>query len=312
MHIALIVVSLFFSKAVIAGPWEDRRSKLEHAAVYDEFRIFYSLTGSDSLPASRKIDVNGNGVPDFVEEVGRRLQNMDRFLGKDVVLMSPLESPRYLGKAHYIDVNILNFSLNRFSLNHFSLNQGGPKNGVAYDGTPRFDRKISGQVASSVLAIDLSGSVELSTNTVEHELFHLYQNGYTFFKNRWYTEGTARWSELVVLNRIGDASPLPDSTLTRDRVFQQTYAASTFWNALILILDKEALGKQFIKAVLEELDISDNIAAKDRGLGNSHWKEAEQHSKANDMYIWQAMKNVVRRMSTSITRDENLDKLLGI
>lgn len=286
----------------MAGSWEERRNKLDRVAIYDKFRVFYSLSGSDSVPDDRKIDANGNGTPDFIEEVGARLRNMDDFLRKEVALVSPLKSNRYIGKAHYIDVNILGFSGHK----------QGPKNGVAYDGTPKFSRSLIGQVSLNVLAIDLSGSVDLKTNSVEHELFHLYQNGYTFFKNRWYTEGTARWSELIILNRIGKRGALPDTVIARDELFKKTYTASTFWNELIFNLDNHAKGKIFIKHFLEELDYADNLAAKERGLSNISWKESEQRSKANDQYIWQAIKNVVRRMNTSSVKDEAIQSLINI
>jgi len=288
------------SQIASAGAWEDRRSKLDQVAIYGEYRIFYSLSGKDALPKHRKIDSDKSGIPDFIESVGRRLTDAGRFFRSEVGLVPPLKSKRYMGKAHYIDVNILDFSNNK----------KGPKNGVAYDGTTKFNRARSGQVSLNVLVIDLSGSVRLKTNSVEHELFHLYQNGYTFFKNRWYTEGTARWSELIIEGRVGSSELLPDSKFTREKLFKKTYDANSFWNELIIKVDRNSQGKRFIKILLEELDYADNIAARKRGLSNSYWKESEQRSTDNNIYIWNATLKAIQRVGRP--SDDEIRKLYKI
>jgi hypothetical protein len=300
MYIALIILLALCPQLASAGSWEDRRSKLDQVAIYDKYRIFYSLSGKDALPRDRRGDYDKNGIPDFIESVGVRLTDADKLFRGEVGLIPPLKSKRYIGKAHYIDVNILDFSNNK----------KGPKNGVAYDGTPKFNRSRSGQLSLNVLVIDLSGSVRLNTNSVEHELFHLYQNGYTFFKNRWYTEGTARWAELIMLGRIGNGASLPDSESTRERLFNKTYAANSFWNELIRKIDSGTQGKHFIKALLEELDYSDDIATRKRGLDYSYWKESEQRSTDNNIYIWKATLKAIQR--TGKTSDPEINKLYKI
>lgn len=282
----VLAILLFLSPLLAsAGAWEDRRSQLDKVAIYNEFRIFYSLSGKDALPLKRQRDLNNDGTPDFVERVGSRLLKADEFFKREVALTPPLRSKRYAGKVRYIDVNILDFSKNKT----------GPKNGVAYDGTPKFNRASAGQASPNVLAIDLSGSVRLTTNSVEHELFHLYQNGYTFFKNRWYTEGTARWAEHIIQGHIGSGTTLPNSKADRKRLFTKTYAAHSFWNEIIKRIDSATQGKKFIKALLEELDSSDDKAAQKRGLNRHHWKESEQKSTANNVYIWNAMLKAIKR-----------------
>lgn len=277
---------MFMSNAS-AGTWEDRRSKLDEAAVYDRFRIFYSLSGKDALPRKRQIDSNNNKVPDFIESVGSRLIDADSFFRQEVGLRPPLKSKRYIGHAHYIDVNVLDFSNNK----------NGPKNGVAYDGTPLFNRSLSGQASLNVITIDLSGSVRLKSQSIEHELFHLYQNGYTYFKNRWYTEGTARWSELVMIGRIGNGEELPKTTIQKEELFNKSYAANKFWNRLIAKVDQKTLGKKFIRLLLEQLDYADDSAAKDRGMVNKNWKESEQRSNKNNLYIWNAAIESAKRIN---------------
>lgn len=268
-----------FATITNAGAWEDRRAGLEKSALFNEFRVFYSLNGKDALPNKRQLDEDRNGVPDFIESVGGRLIKANNFFANDVGLVPPLKNKRYKGKAHFIDVNILDFTRNK----------KGPKNGVAYDGIPIFNRKHAGQKSTSVITIDLSGSVRLKSQSIEHELFHLYQNGYTFFKNRWYTEGTARWSELIMANRIGVTTELPSTTVEKLELFKKSYDAKEFWNKMVLITDERSLGKRFVKRLLEELDAADDKAAFDRALNVTNWQESEQKSEINNSYIWDAI-----------------------
>lgn len=295
MNKRYLVVTIVFLLADMAhaGSWEDRRSNLNQVAVYNQYRIFYALSGKDSLPSERQVDTDKNGIPDFIEKIGARLTHAEHVFKREVGLTPPLKSKRYIGKAHYIDINVLDFSNNK----------KGPKSGVAYDGTPKFNRIKTGQASLNVLAIDLSGSLRLKTHSVEHELFHLYQNGYTFFKNRWYTEGTARWSELIIEGRIGRGKPLPDSQNAKNNLFKKTYAANTFWNELIIRIDKNTQGKHFIKALLEELSYADNIAANTRGLNHSHWKESEQRDVDNNTYIWKATLKAIQRLGKTLDSD---------
>jgi hypothetical protein len=294
----LVLFITIFSCFVNAGAWEKRRSALDKVAVFDEFRVFYSLSGKDKLPKNRLVDINQNKVPDFIDSIGKRLTDSNRFFKYEVGLKSPLQSNRYKGRAHYIDVNVLDFSNNK----------KGPKNGVAYDGTPKFYRHLTGQASVNVLAMDISVGVNLNSNTVEHELFHLFQNGYTYFKNRWYTEGTARWSELVIKGRLGNTSKLPQTKSEKEKLFKKTYDANSFWNKLIVITDRENLGKSFIKNLLEELERVDDKAARSRRINNKNWKESEQRSEKNNLYIWQAINSVSKKFSNS-TAIKNLSLL---
>ncbi len=270
-----------------AGAWQDRRSRLEQVAVYKQFRIFYSLSGKEALPSKHRLDANKNSTPDFIEHIGKRLITADNFFSNDVHLKPPLKSKRYINQAHYIDVNVLNFTLNK----------KGPKNGIAYDGTPKFNRSLARQRSTKVLVIDLNNSLNLKTNTVEHELFHLYQNGYSYFKNRWYTEGTARWSELVSQNKLRMGKPLPRSNLEKQQLFKQSYQASSFWNELIAKTDKSNNGKKFIKLLLEQLAKADDIAARKRGISNKNWPEKQQRSALNNDFIYNAAIQVSKQLN---------------
>ena len=57
------------------------------------------------------------------------------------------------------------------------------------------DIKVEQIAGQPYLTIDIDRDIGTRNLTPAHELFHAFQNGYTLFKNAWYTEGTARWAE---------------------------------------------------------------------------------------------------------------------
>ncbi len=293
------ILTLLFSDLVSGGTLPDRRQSLDRVAITDRFRIFYTLSGKDALPSERQTDADNSGTPDYIEQLAQRFVKVDKFYRTKVGLISPLDSDRYKGRAHYIDINLLNLSDDK----------GKTRNGIAYDGTPKLDRVVAGAESLNVLLIDLSNSLSWENKTVEHELFHLFQNGYTYFKNPWYTEGTARWSELIMNGRLGSGGGLPHSEDQKQELFHKTYDANTFWNELILRSDKAALGKNFIKKLLEKLGEIDGVAARDRGIESAPWPESEQRSEDNDPYIWRAVLETMREIGYTESNDKDVSKL---
>jgi hypothetical protein len=154
-------------------------------------------------------------------------------------------------------------------------------------------------------------------------LFHQFQNGYTQFKNAWYTEGTARWWEYALRKGVGKSGAMPVTDADQKALFAAKYDAGGFWNALAaacdpagtfsLPADLEAIryvgsdqrvveddrlhGIAFMKALLEELDAADDEVSKSEGLDPLNWKEARQRAVENNGPIWTATQNVFRRFS---------------
>jgi len=89
------------------------------------------------------------------------------------------------------------------------------------------------------------------------------------------------------------------TTIEKEKLFKKSYDANSFWNEVIIITDKNNLGKSFIKNLLEELDNVDDIAARSRGINVKNWKESEQRSTKNNFYIWQAINSVSKRFPYS-------------
>jgi hypothetical protein len=214
----------------------------------------------------------------------------------------------------------------RFLDIHFRHKDVLKSNGVAYDELQRFKRPGDPEGTVSI-CFNVATSVKAPANlTPAHEFFHLIQNSVTFFKNRWYTEGTARWSERALgIGDLGPARILSQWPLPEDRaseIFAMAYDASEhLWNPLCAKLDTEGAipaspaldrlkamhytdgtpvlkdlqltGWRFIRDVLAGLDLADDIAF--RELGHDRWSEDNQKSPKNDAYILRIVEDVVKR-----------------
>jgi hypothetical protein len=292
--------------------WKKRRSALDKVHVVDEFRIFYTLSGDDALPDV--VDQNGNSIPDRVENVALQLTTAREIYTGVLQLRHPLEGPRYKDKARYIDVNI----------GVLPFEPGGAKgNGYAGDGVVNYYRPCDPETGIDVLTIDLLNTLPAENVSPAHELFHLYQNGYTMFKSSWFTEGTARWAEFTIREGSGRPMGAPSSQQELARLFAMKYEAQGFWHTLAhasdargqlkvpadlqrvtyigtnspIIRDTEFRGRALLKQLLEALDEADDRMTADLMLEPFAWKEAEQRSADTYPYMWAAIIDVSRRYS---------------
>jgi hypothetical protein len=253
-----------------------------------EFRIFYDLEGPDALPAKNQVDSDGDKIPDYVENMAYRLFKVRH----------PLESERYRDQATHIDVVI----------------RKRDGNGSAGDAVTRSRADWGGSNITGALWISLSTDLSDDTLTPAHELFHLFQNGYTMFKNRWFTEGTARWVQYAFEPGTGSEKTLPDSPEELQALFERTYSARFYWRRLFRLVNPELVefslespgqvppepypeisgagdlyGVAYMRTLLERLDEMDNIAARKRGLPQHKWEEELQKSPDNNPFIVCAM-----------------------
>ena len=289
--------------------WQQCRVVLDKCLVRDEFRIYYALSDNDALLSLDRGDCNGNGVPDKIENIARQLVAARRVFVEVMGLRHPFEGSRYKGRVKFIDVHV----------------RGLKVNGSAGDAIVNYHRPSDPPQGVEVLTIDISKKLPCRNLTPAHELFHIFQNGYTLFKNAWYYEGMARWSESALGKGAGIAGPLPTSAVDVTELFKLKYGASCFWLAAARETDKlgrirlpEALralkyvgtetsvigddlfcGTALMRALLEELDRADEIVSRKRGLAALDWKEVEQRSSANDRHIWAATMNVCRRFQAA-------------
>ncbi|WP_431512170.1 hypothetical protein [Variovorax sp. DAIF25] len=297
-------------------------SGLSRSHVREEFRIFYALEGPHALPDTR--DLDGNGVPDKVEDVATQLVVGRRLFTEVMGLTHPLRQPRY-ARAASIDVFLL------------KMEKG---NGLSYDEPMNYRLDGDGPAGRCATRIDLLNSHSNQNVTPIHELFHQYQYAYTMFKPRWFLEGTARWAEHAL--RAGEAPqrqlPATPQAL-REQVFSQTYATSGMWNRIAAILDPAGRidlppdlaratyvdgspvvhdgrlhGAAFVKALLEALGPLDHRIAARNGWRVFGWREDDQRSSVNDGEIFRQVLQVVRDQArvSGVPRSGELEDFLAL
>ncbi len=268
-------------------------------------RIFYTLEGRHAVDPT---DANGNGTPDPIEDIATQILAARELWIGALGYPDPFVSERYR-EATFLDVHLRH----RDSLG---------ANGVAYDELQTY-RKPGDPAGTRSLGFSVATSVKATENlTPAHEFFHLIQNGATFFKNRWFTEGTARWSEAglgagAVSRGLKAATWPPASPLKLDDLAYET--AGQYWEPLLLqvdakrrlpdlpaplterryvngqpvLRDPDLAGWAFVRDLLTELGRADDLAFQARAL--TRWSEDEQRSPANTPFIEAAVRAVATR-----------------
>lgn len=187
----LLSCSTIGSAASICSTDSSTYSNLEYIYKAGKIRVFYSTNPSspDNLPI--KTDINNNSIPDYVENVALQA-NTAADVFTHIGFVHPLESTRYKNVVNYIDIHL--------------VNQDG---GVAYEipakmpNRPDTENKCSLKMVISNRLDSFPGEY---WSLVSHELFHLYQYGYSQFKRGWYGEATANWAERSI--RSGGHKPV--------------------------------------------------------------------------------------------------------
>ena len=302
--IMAMITALVVLMSVAGQAAEDRM----HQA--GNIRVFYQTEGQHAVEVE---DRNQNCVPDQVENVLTQTVAAHLLFVEVLGFPDPLQTERFR-TASFLDIQIRHKDN---KLKH---------HGIAYDELQRFNKpgdpkgtvSIGFSVASSVKAV--------SNLTPAHEFFHLIQYSTTYFKNSWYAEGTARWSEYGLgIGTLGPAQKLDSWPLTENQataVFEMSYKASEhFWNPLAARLDDRGIipdspalkrlqamiytdgtpvlkdlrltGWAFIRDVILELGKIDDVAY--RELGYDNWSEENQFSPKNNAFIMRAVEVVVQR-----------------
>ena len=272
-------------------------------------RIYYYTEGQHAVDPA---DVNHNGLPDQVEDIAKQTWAAYTLFVEVLGFPDPFQTERFRS-ASFLDI-------------HLRDKESLHTNGVAYDELQQFRRPTDPEGTRS-LCFNVATSVKGPDNgTPAHELFHIIQYGTTYFKNAWYSEGMARWSERALgLGGVGEVrykGPWPLAEERRGQVFTMSYNASReFWNSLAVmddsrgeipsdrvsrqlreltyangervLKDLQLNGWEFMREVLLELAKADRVAF--RELTYQRWSEENQNSPQNSPYIYQAVLEVLRR-----------------
>lgn len=291
--------------------WQQRRVALDRKFVAEEFRIYYTLTGPDALPMADQTDSDGDGVPDKIQNFALQLVAARRYYVEVLGLRHPFESQRYKGRVKFIDVNV------------FPL--GDNKNGSAGDAIVNYHRLTDPPEGVEVVTIDLDAKLPRENRSPAHELFHVFQDGYSQFKNAWYYEGMARWAENILGQRMDAVGSVPANRADVEALFERRYDASRTWQALArasdsatrmrlprdlrdaryigsqkpIFKDDVFYGAAFLKALLEELDRADDVVAQEKDFNPLDWPEIQQRSSENNPVIWNAAVKVFHRFVPS-------------
>lgn len=278
------------------------KGKLNNTHVYhrDEFSIYYDLEGEAALLYQQ--DHNANEVPDVVEDIMTQLIVARRLFTEVLGFRHPLKQPRYEGVGGI----------------RIRLADTGTAKGKAFDEPHRFpDQRATG---SCSLLIKMSHRLEGTSYTPVHELFHLFQYGYTPFKTRWFLEGTARWSESLLNNQSLKPERLPTAE-ELPLFFTKSYEAGRVWQSLALDIDPEGLlnlpndiaeirftdgrlvvadkhlhGALFMRRVLEGFTDYGYSVSQSLSIDPYHWDEKLQTDKIYDHDLWKIVMHTFNLM----------------
>ncbi len=274
--------------------------ELSHTVEAGEFKLWYATQGPHALADTQ--DLNGNGVPDRIDDLLLQLQAARDFYTDVLQLTPPLQQARY-AQAQGINVYVL------------AMRKG---NGLAFHEPvqSRPSRKADSQPCG--LRIYVNHELDPSRNlTPAHELFHLYQYGYAMFKRPWYLEGMARLMETAFagperLQRYQQAVLGP---LTCETVMAESYSAVRFWqeqqdssaavqippsltalrysNGLAVFTNHSFIHGEMVKQVLEELGSLSKSMAQQHDLPLYRWPSRVQGSKDFDAPMCQAITRIL-------------------
>jgi hypothetical protein len=197
-------------------------SNLEGRSVYEQgfFRVIFYTHGEDAVNPT---DLNGNSVPDFVEDVALQLAVAHHIYCNLAGFQHPLLSERYKGVS-YVDV-FLRSRANTEGKSGLSFQSAQRAHAPAPPGARALPMRISTDI------------VPQRDATPAHEYFHHIQYASTHMLGGWYHEGMATWS--------GDALNAVSSSLLSweelDRVLydpasEKVLFASSY-NAVTLLWD---------------------------------------------------------------------------
>ena len=294
MRILLLVVSLIFSMTLTAN-----------AAIYQQGVVYIIYSEEGDAAVKDGTDLNSNGVPDAVEDIATQI-NATREVLKDVFKFpDPLNCERFKGVTS-IEINIRDKEVMK-------------AHGISYSTIREKSRHNPNEKA---LHINMANTINPHKNsTPAHEYFHLVQYSATYFKNVWFIEGMARWSQDVVkkINKYPDGKNIPALMKNKsagEEIFQGKYeVANLLWYPLAVNMkDKDIIpdalmkkykyvdgspvfkdnvvyGANVMRNVMNLMKSREKMAAKNFGT-EEEWREKGRRDERNNEIIFNCVREV--------------------
>ncbi len=278
-----------------------------NAAVYQQGVVYviYDATGENA--PKNMTDANSNGVPDMVEDVATQVNAARELFNGEFNFPDPLKSSRFKNVT-CIEVDIL------------SKTNMKNRNGVAYGGA----RKAKHNPAERAIHIKIANTLNPHKNsTPAHEYFHLIQYGATYFRNKWFLEGMARWSQDAVqkTDKYPDGRNFPqtlNSSAAENKIFQGSYdTANSLWYPLAVNMNDKAkiparlvnkyryvdgsrvfhddvfYGPNVMRETLNVMKSKEEFAANSEQYANvGEWRKKGQRDQRNNKIIMDCVKEV--------------------
>ena len=266
--------------------------------------VFYVIYDADGAAAVNQTDVNANGVPDVVEDIATQLNAAREVFNGVFNFPDPLTSERFKNVTS-IEITIAAKSDMKAPAFAFASVR---KNSLHDPNEQSLKIKMSNAVNPH------------KSSTPAHEYFHLIQFGATYFRNKWFTEGMAQWSEDAVAKmNYPDGRDVPQPLKSRaaaDELFGKQYSASKIlWYPLAVNMrDKATIpaaligkyryvdgtpvfrdniiyGPNVMREVLRVMKSKEHLAAAEFGDVNS-WRQKGQRAALNNKIMLECVREV--------------------
>lgn len=289
------VILAMYSLQAAAG-WKTPREALDQRLIQGEFRIFYTLEGENAFLPDVPSPQRKARALEMLGGLATQISQADRFYHEQLGLARPLGGARYPGVSS-IDVHIIKLE--------------GTTGSTGDEPIIYRYRHFDG--ATPALTISLSSQWKSPNLTPNHEVFHAYQYGYTFFKDAWFLEGMARSMEKAFKGGEVRTEPLPRNHGQLQQLTARSYDADVFWNRLMTLCDascnssiseKRFCGGKLVRATLEQFQSLDKEAARARGIDPNNWPEGEQRSGRNRPFLLLGLRRVIESQCPLRTNHE--------
>ena len=251
----LILISSIFPKGVYSHIFDDSilrsRPSMDTFMVSQsgKFHIHYDLSGLDSPILD---DINLNGFPDYIEEVGIAADYVDSIL-VDVMNFLPVNQD----DDGVYDIYVEDLGLGYYGVNNLDFNSLGEHTGSSYI---KIDNKYEeGDYYTSGL--------DAMKVTVAHEYFHAIQRSYQLqftTESLFFFEMSSTWIEDIIYPNVNDyidSGWLSTFYNNPDKDIRETdgYSIALYAHFLSSIIDQDnSYENSIIKKIWEDFSITNN------------------------------------------------------